>query len=61
MAETILWCLLLLAIGAGVILTYGIVNDLFHQWRLRKKMKKKLETGNHRTVKPKLVQLAVSA
>jgi hypothetical protein len=28
--ETILWYILLLAIGAGVVFTYGIVDDLFH-------------------------------
>ncbi len=61
MAETILWYILLLAIGAGVVFTYGIADDLLHRWRLRKKMKKKLETENHRTVKAEPVQPAVSA
>ncbi|HYT56570.1 MAG TPA: hypothetical protein VEQ38_17835 [Verrucomicrobiae bacterium] len=41
MADTILWYILLFAIGAGV-LTYGIADDLFHQWW----QKKKYEEGN---------------
>ena len=61
MADTILWYILLLAIGAGVVLTYGIADDLFHQWHQRKNMKKKTETENHRTVKPEPVQPAASA
>ena len=56
MAETIVWYILLLAIGAGV-----VVNDLFRQWSQRKNLNKKGETGNHRAVKPKPVQLTVSA
>jgi hypothetical protein len=61
MAETILWYILLLAIGAGVIFTYGIVDDLFHQWRQRKNLQKKVETENHWAKKPEPVQPAVSA
>jgi hypothetical protein len=61
MAETILWYILLLAFGAGVVFTYGIVDDLFHQWRLRKNLKKKVETGDHQAVRPEPVQPAVSA
>jgi hypothetical protein len=30
MLETILWYIFLLAIGAGVVFTYAIVDDLFH-------------------------------
>jgi hypothetical protein len=60
MAETILWYILLLAIGAGVVFTYGIVDDLFHQWHQRKNIEKKVETGNHRAVKPEPVQPTVS-
>jgi hypothetical protein len=61
MAETILWYILLLAFGAGVVFTYGIADDLFHRWRQRKNMKKQVETGNHRAVKAEPVQPAVSA
>jgi hypothetical protein len=61
MAETILWYILLLAFGAGVVFTYGIVDDLFCQWRQRKNMQKKVETGKYRAVKPEPVQPAVSA
>jgi hypothetical protein len=61
MAETILWYILLLAIGACIVFTYGIVDNLFHQWRQRKNMKKKVETENHRAVKPEPVRPAVSA
>src|SRR2546426_4812802 len=53
MAETIVWYIFLLAIGAGVVFTYAIADDLFHQWRQRKNMKKQTETENHRSVKPK--------
>jgi hypothetical protein len=59
MAETILWYILLLAIGAGVVFTYAIADDLFHQWRLRKNIKKKLETENHRAVERKAVQRTI--
>jgi hypothetical protein len=43
MAETILWYILLLAFGAGVVFTYGIVDDLFHRWRQKKIWKRKLK------------------
>ena len=59
MAETILWYILLLAIGAGVVFTYGIADDLFYQWQQRKNMKKETETEKHRSVKPKPLQPAV--
>jgi hypothetical protein len=61
MAETTLWYIILLAIGAGVVFTYGIADDLFHRWRLRKYMKKKLETKNHRGVKAEPAQPAARA
>jgi hypothetical protein len=60
MTETVLWYILLLAFGVGVVFTYGIVDDLFCQWRQRQNLKKKFETGNHRTV-PRPVQPTVSA
>ena len=59
MTETILWYILLLAIGAGVVLTYGIADELFYQSHLRKKNKKKTEIESHRAVKPKPVQRTV--
>ena len=61
MAETILWYILLLAVGAGIVFTYAIADEVFHQWRQRKNMKKKIETENHRAVKPEPVQPDVSA
>jgi hypothetical protein len=60
-AETILWYILLLAIGAGVVFTYGIADDLLRQWHQRKNSKKKTEIESHRAVKPEPVQPAVSA
>jgi hypothetical protein len=60
MAETVLWYILLLAIGAGVVFTYAIADDLFYQWRQRKNMKKKTETENHRAVKTEPVQPAAN-
>ena len=36
-------------------------DDLRHLWRQRKNMKKKVETGNYRAVKPEPVQPTVSA
>jgi hypothetical protein len=60
-AETILWYILLLAIGASAVFTYAIADELFHQWRQRKNMKKKTETENHRAVKPEPLQPAISA
>jgi hypothetical protein len=59
MAETILWYILLLAIGAGVVFTYAIADELFHQWRQRKDRKKKTETENHLAVKPEPMQRTV--
>jgi hypothetical protein len=56
MAETILWYIFLLAIGAGVIFTCGIVEDLFHQRRQRKNLKKKVETRNDPAVRPEPVR-----
>jgi hypothetical protein len=61
MVETILWYILLLAIGAGVVFTYGIADELFHQRRQRKNMKKKTETESRRDIKPEPMQPAVSA
>jgi hypothetical protein len=61
MAETILWYVLLLAIGAGVVFTYGIADDLFYQWRQRKNKKKKPEIESNLGVTPEPVQPAVSA
>ena len=61
MADTILWYILLLAIGAGVVFTYAIADELFHQWHQRKNLKKKTETENTWVVKPEPVQPAVSA
>jgi hypothetical protein len=60
MAETIVWYILLLAIGAGVVFAYGIADDVFHRWRQRNNMKKKLETENDQTVKAEPVQTAIS-
>jgi hypothetical protein len=60
MAETILWYIFLLVIGAGVLFTYGIVDDLFQQWRQRKNLKKKAETGNHPAVRPEPVRPTIS-
>ncbi|SRR6266498_5098662 len=59
MAETIVWYIFLFAIGAGVVLTYGIADDLFHQWRQRKNLKKKTENENQQAVKPKPMQRTV--
>jgi hypothetical protein len=61
MAETILWYVLLLAIGAGVVFTYAIADELFHQWHQRKILNKKTGTENDRTVKPEPLQPAISA
>jgi hypothetical protein len=61
MAETILWYVLLLAIGAGVVFTYAIADELFHQWHQRKILKKKTGTENDRAVKPEPLQPAISA
>jgi hypothetical protein len=61
MADTIIWYILLLAIGAGVVFTYAIADELFHQWRQRKNLKKKTEIESHPAVKPEPVQPAVSA
>ncbi len=61
MTETILWYILLLAIGAGVVFTYAIADELFHQWHQRKNLKKKTETENDRAVKPEPLQPAISA
>ena len=61
MAETIVWYILLIAIGAGVVLTYGIADKLSHQWSQRKHNKKKTEIESHRTIRPEPVRLAVSA
>jgi hypothetical protein len=61
MAETILWYVLLLAIGAGVVFTYAIADELFHQWHQRKNLKKKTETENDRAVKPEPLQPTISA
>ena len=61
MAETILWYLLLLAIGAGVVVTYGIADDLFYQWHQRKNNKKKTEIESHRVEKPERAQPGISA
>jgi hypothetical protein len=57
-AETILWYILLLAIGAGVVFTYGIADELFHRWHQVKNNKKKTEIKLHRAVKPEPVQLS---
>ena len=59
MAETILWYILLLAIGAGVVFTYAIADDLYHQWRQRKNMNKNNETENHRAVRQNPVQRTI--
>jgi hypothetical protein len=61
MAETILWYILLLAIGAGVVFTYAIADELIHQWHQRKNLKKKTEIESHRAIKPEPVQANVSA
>jgi hypothetical protein len=63
MVETILWYILLLAIGAGVVFTYAIADEVFHQWHQRKNRKKQTEIENHPAVKlePESVQPAVSA
>jgi len=61
MTETILWYILLLAIGAGVVFTYAIADEFFHQWHQRKNLKKKTETENDRAVKPEPLQPAISA
>jgi len=50
-----------LAIGAGVVFTYAIADELFHQWHQRKNLKKKTETENDRAVKPEPLQPAISA
>jgi hypothetical protein len=60
MAETILWYILLLVIGAGVVFTYGIADELFHRWHQVKNNKKKSETKNHPAGEPQRVQAAVS-
>jgi hypothetical protein len=59
MAETILWYILLLATGAGVVFTYAIADEIFHQRRQRKNNKKKTDIESHRAVKPKPVQRTV--
>jgi hypothetical protein len=59
MAETILWYIFLLATGAGVVFTYAIADEIFHQWRQRKNLKKKTETENQQAVKPKPMQRTV--
>jgi hypothetical protein len=61
MAETILWYLLLMAIGAGAVFIYGIADDLFYQWQQRKNNKKKPEIESHRVEKSEPVQPAISA
>jgi hypothetical protein len=61
MAETILWYILLLSTGAGVVFTYAIADELFHQWRQRKNKKKNTEIESHVAVKPEPVQPAISA
>src|SRR5688572_3985608 len=61
MAETILWYILLIAIGTGVVLTWGIADEIFHQWRQRTHNKKKTEIESHRAVRPQPVRPAVSA
>ena len=61
MAETIVWYILIFATGAGIIFTYAIADELFHQRRQRKNMKKETETESRRDIKPEPVQAAVSA
>ena len=61
MAETILWYILLLAIGAGVVFTYAIADEFFHQWHQRKNNKKKTEIENHRVDKPESQQPVISS
>jgi hypothetical protein len=60
MLDTTLWYVLLLAIGAGVVFTYGIADDLFNQSGQRKKNKKKTEIESHRAVELEPVRSAVS-
>jgi hypothetical protein len=60
MAETIVWYIFLFAIGAGVVFTYGIADDLFHQRHQRTNNKKKTEIESHRAVKLEPVQPVVS-
>ena len=57
----IIWCGFLLAIGTGVLLTYGIAAEIFHQWRQRKHNNKKTEIESHRSVRPQPVRPAVSS
>jgi hypothetical protein len=47
MAETILWYLLLIAIGAGTVFVYAISDNLFDQWHQRRNIRKqaKLQIG----------------
>jgi hypothetical protein len=61
MAETILWYVFLLAIGAGVVFTYGIADDLFYQWHQKKINKNKNEIESRRFKKPETVQPGISA
>ena len=61
MAETILWYVLLIAIGAGVVVTYGIADDLFYQWHQRKNNKKKPKIESHRDEKPQPAEPDISA
>jgi hypothetical protein len=60
MAETILWYILLLATGAGVVFIYAIADELFHQWHQRKNNKKNPKIASNLAAKPEPVQPAVS-
>jgi hypothetical protein len=56
MAETILWYILLLAIGAGLVFTYAIADDLLHQWHQTKNLKNKTKSEKRRAVRPEPVR-----
>jgi hypothetical protein len=43
MTETILWYVLLIAIGAGIVFVSAIADDLFDQWHQRRSILKKTE------------------
>jgi hypothetical protein len=61
MAETILWYIVLFAMGACVVSAYAIADDLLRQWDQRKNSKKKTEIKSQVAAKAEPVQPDVSA